>query len=153
MSMDLTPQIAAVDLRNDDYLLAYRTDGDIVVEDRVGDKTSPRSGTAAVAVIFDIDDSIDYVYADLYQQGDVETLERAIETLAKIRDQIVNMYGDQPRHVGRCYAIGFGGQCDLPSGHEPDPHEFPLSDDAAAMMTPARAHEARTRPMAGSWQR
>jgi hypothetical protein len=153
MTNDLLPQITALDLGADSYVLNYRTDGDIFAEDRHGEQTSGQSSTAAVAVFFDIDGQLDYVFADLYQQGDVETLDRAIETLSKIRDALAGMYENLPRRVGRCYAQGFGGQCTRQADHAPGGHDFPLSDEARAAFAPEQVLAYTTQPSEGSWAR
>lgn len=132
---------------NDHEVKAINHHGDAMV---VGTSSGALAG---VAVFFDVDGYLDFVHADLGRQGDVETLDRAIATITQVRDELVALYGDRPRDMGTCYALGFGGQCRLPAGHIADDHDFPLSDESAAMVGPEKERRWRTTPSDGSWKR
>lgn len=80
----------------------------------------------ALAVMLDVDGNIDQVYGDLGPSGDVESLDRAIVALERVRTALTSMYGANGSR-GRCFAQGDWGRCSHDSGHS-EPHKFPMPD-------------------------
>jgi hypothetical protein len=139
-------EIAHLDIRVDEHReILWRGHGD--VEPVEGQMLNPR-----VLVELDVDGCLDYITAAPALFGDLATLNRVIDVLTTARDTLTDAYGDKPRRMGSCYAMGDYSFCALDHGHA-GPHAFDVPEDAEAELTPSQLQKARHEVYAGSWHR
>jgi hypothetical protein len=86
-----------------------------------------------IVVSINVDDDFDKVTVDLGQTGDMAALDRALETLSAVRDELARVYGNRPRRLGRCLETGDNGRCTYRLGHESD-HAFPTDEELEAEL-------------------
>jgi hypothetical protein len=139
-------EIARLDIRVDEHReILWRGHGDVYPVE--GQQDNPR-----VLVELDVDGALDYVTAAPHHFGDLATLSRVIDVLTTARDTLADAYGDKPRRMGRCYAMGDYSFCAFDHGHT-GPHTFDVPEDAEAELTPSQLQKARHELYAGSWHR
>lgn len=84
----------------------------------------------AIVVQVGVDETWDIVTVDLQQTGDMAALDRALDTLHAVRDELARLYGKRPRRLGRCLDIDENGRCKSTLGHEGS-HRFPTAEEVA----------------------
>ncbi len=99
----------------------------------VEDWVRPCEDYGAFIVHLAVDGSFDHVQADLGHTNDLAGLDRAINALTDVRDELSRLYYVRPGQTGRCLAANEIGRCELADDH-PDAHGFPSEEEAMAEM-------------------
>jgi hypothetical protein len=97
------------------------------IKERFGDESTGR-----VLVELDLDLQQSCVTIDEHKSNRLDLVERAIEKLVAVRDQMARLGAGS--HGGRCSAIddeGGNGRCKSPHGHS-SVHDFPTDEEVQA---------------------
>lgn len=79
-------------------------------------KQSGGSDEGRLFIRFLVDGQGEHVFADLGRTGDIAAIDRAIDTLTEIRNELSRLY-DGRQHPGQCLTWGDLGRCNSDDEH------------------------------------
>jgi hypothetical protein len=115
--------------------VSWRTEGEFTTT-----HSTLTTGAGDILIELAVDGDIDVVSTQLGQTADLVALDRAIETLRRLRDGLTAMYPEGQTRAGRCLVYGDWGRCTAENGHE-DAHAFPSEAEWRRSVLPDEARK------------